>query len=175
MSKINPEILKKSLQKETAQTDSIGLSEQDLIKWLENIAPGLSKKTELMEALENWVINDPVVNKKVQKWGTILSQNENKADVVFSDNSFPLIVKVLAYLHTKKAFKLIGLSGKIQPGLGGDLLKFCDQNKKPANPIKAESSLFISRIKEVVKLQYYENIFGPEKRKEVLKILKHES
>lgn len=149
----------------------ISFNSESLDKWLESILPGLSLKAEQMEALESWVINHPDLSQRISEWAVLLDKNKGNPNVVFSEDSFFLIVKILAYLHAKKAFKLVELSSSVQPGLGGDLLKFCNNNALVGSVIKAESNLFISRIRELVRINYYEQIFGPERRMEVLNII----
>lgn len=149
------------------------LEEESLRDWLESIDSGLSAKADYLEALETWVAKDEEVQEYIKKWGDVLVNQKGRAQQILSDENYPLIIKILAYLQIKKALRLVEMSGRIQPGLSGDLLK-CAQENIQQEDFEAEAKLFVARIKHLVRLQYYERLFGPERRKTILKILEEE-
>lgn len=146
------------------------LEDQKVNAWLESISLGLADKAEEMEKFEKWTLEDPEINEKLEKWAHSLDIKKENASTLIGHDKYYLIVEVLAYVHTRKALRLLSLTGKLQSGLGGDLIEYCRNDKSRENQV--EKIVHLSRIREIIKLEYYEKIFGPEKRKEILDIIK---
>jgi hypothetical protein len=107
----------------------------------------------------------------LQTMAQYFNLHQGQAGVFIEDENMWDFIQVLAYTRTSPSIRLLGLLGQCQPGLGGDVVKTCETSKVPGHQLEAESKVVLARIKLLARMECYNQIFGPERRKEVLAIL----
>lgn len=146
--------------------------ELNLLKqWADNTHPDLWETASFMESQEDWLLDNPgnkflltcikiaqVFDTEIKQAGVFIQNNDEKMAFIYG----------LAYLGTCKSLRLLGLAGQRQPGLGGDIIQVCMNEIHAHSEHQAECNIVFSRIKQIVKMESYRRIFGPERRKSVL-------
>jgi len=142
-----------------------------LKKWSLNVHSDLWATTNFMESQEDWLFDKPgdsflltcvklakYFNSEIKESGIFIESNKEKISFIYG----------LAYLGTCKSLRLLNLVGQKQPGLGGDLIQLCINELNNNGPHKAECNIVLMRIKQVIKMDCYKRVFGPDRRKTVL-------
>lgn len=134
---------------------------------------GMYEAATKLDSVETWVLDssDGKFLAVLKNLAAFLSENLSMAGVLIDDEDIPDFIRVLAYARTTHSMRLFNLAGQCQPGLGGDILTVCDQCGVPGNVLEAESKVILGRVKMLVQLECYKQIFGPERRDRVLEIL----
>lgn len=151
-----------------------GLSPAKIEEWFKlHLPPGTWESARVMERAESWVPGEPdgVLASLLQVLMNYIEENPDQAGILVEDEQIADFIHVLAYTKSSPFFRLLGLMGQCQPGLGGDVLKACEGGKSEGHPMEAESKVILGRIKVLVRYECYSRVFGPERRKEILRIL----
>jgi hypothetical protein len=125
----------------------------------------------LMRSVEHWVSDAPELRTALDDLANLFRVEPDSAGVHFSGDSLLVWTRALAYIDTCAALALLRILGQAQPGLGGDLLLRCAEHDQPGDPLEAEARVMLARIAKLVRLEIYERVFGPDRRKLVLEIL----
>lgn len=155
------------------------LNSSDIIAWLKGV-----NKSDLpdfplafygyikqLEDREYWAIGN-----KTQAFGKIKSLAERLNDssliqeLALSPESYPEILKLLAYIHYGPSLRLLSLFNHHQNGITNELLSAC--KKGNLDGMEKEVKLFLTRIKLIVNRECFLDIFSKESRGKTIEILK---
>lgn len=147
------------------------LEQQQLKVWSSQIHPELWATAAFMESQEDWLFDKPgdsflltcvkiaqMFDTEIKQAGIFIENNEEKIAFIYG----------LAYLGTCKSLRLLNLAGQRQPGLGGDIIQVCINELSKNSDHKAECNIVLMRIKQIIKMDCYKRVFGPDRRKAVL-------
>jgi hypothetical protein len=150
------------------------LSEPELEKWF---ARTLSEEawhdSRSLEKEDTWVSDGPETNfyQTLKYLAQQFDLKQNEAGIFIDNENMGDFIQVLAYTKTTPSIRLLSLLGQCQPGLGGDVLRSCDESREQGHPIEAESKVVMARIKLLARMEVYRMVFGPDRRRDVLELL----
>jgi len=148
------------------------LNDENVKKYFGNISSSVYDNSKILESLEDWVISEDSCDyfwESLNVWANNLVQLNGSPKIIFEQQDYQSLAIVLAYIPVSKALKILSLASKVQPGIVGDLAKFC----KEEEDYSAEQKLFIKRLRFVIQIECYNRIFNVERRKEILRLLKN--
>lgn len=157
---------------------SIEIFSRDLIDmWLREISPQLLENVTLLEKSETWVknVSSREFNRQFYRFQVMLLEDQSSLMDALK-NSQEQFIQILAYLYTGVALRVLKETGNQsteynqQLLIAADALAASDNNSNPA--LQAASKVFLDRILTLVAADTYHEVFGPERRKSVLVILK---
>jgi len=152
------------------------LAQTELKEWFDShLGPDAWEGSRLLDKSDFWVADreDGIFYKALQKLTMFFDQFKDEAGVYVEEENMTDFIQVLAYTKTTPSVRILGLLGQCQPGLGGDLLQACEKNNKEGHEFEAESKVVLARVKLLARMELYGQVFGPERRKQVLAILEN--
>jgi hypothetical protein len=141
-----------------------------LVTWYRENAPELFEIVQLLDMHETWTTNDQEILSRIDAGLNQVAPGCVRG-ILIDDVEFPTIVLVLAYIRASKALQMMSQISKVQPGFAGDLLSFCESVRGAIHPTP-ETQVVLSRFELVAKAQVYIRLFGPERRAEIIRIVK---
>jgi hypothetical protein len=150
------------------------LSEPELKSWFaEKLSVDAWTSALSLEQEDSWVSDGPDTQffHTLQSLAQHFEVKQGEAGIFVDDENMEDFVQILAYTRTTPSIRLLSLLGQCQPGLGGDVLKSCDSTRQTGHRIEAESKVVMARIKLLGRMEMYRIVFGPDRRKEVLRLL----
>ncbi|WP_305910393.1 hypothetical protein Q9L42_021055 (plasmid) [Methylomarinum sp. Ch1-1] len=147
------------------------LEDRVLKEWADQIHKDLWKTAQNMEQSEDWLYDQAgdtflmacvrlaqVFDTEIRHAGIFIENNREKIAFIYG----------LAYLSTCKSLRLLNLAGQRQPGLGGDIIQVCIDQLKKESRHEAQCNIVLMRIKQIIKMDCYQRIFGRDRRQLVL-------
>lgn len=140
--------------------------------------------TGAMEELESWTCTDREFLDAVERLSENLEGratqggNGGSGAIVHDDEDLDALIRITAYMRAPPSIRLLHLAGRIQPGLGGDLMDRSVKHvgsgsKESAMDLCAVSQVVIDRITILARAECYSRVFGPKHRADVLELLEN--
>lgn len=131
-----------------------------------------------MEEMESWTCTDREFVDAVGRLGQSLADRAGQGDdpkpLVKDDEDLDDLIRVAAYLKATPSIRLLHLAGRIQPGIGGDIVTrsagHVASEEKPIE-MRSVSRVVLDRITVLARAECYSRVFGPDRRADVLDLL----
>lgn len=145
------------------------MNQEIIDNWLSMLPQGIRETLIEMDRSEHWTVREgDLLFNAAAELAKTLHAVYGSSILVKDRPGFMLLIESLAYLKTTYAMHLLSLLARKQPGLGGDLVVNSHENEHESD----ECHLMVTRIHVLFKIQALERIFGEDRRKIVLDILK---
>ena len=142
--------------------------------------------SEAMEEMETWTCEEPQFLEAVGRIAENLAQRAclspddeggaapNNRLVAKTPEDLDDLIRVAAYLRASPSIRLLYMAGKMQPGIGTEIISrsanHLDEDRED-DDLKSISRVVLDRILILARADCYTRIFGPDRRSKVLHLL----
>ncbi len=138
-------------------------------EWIDSISPTLWFKLEILSKGETWILEDAEFHSLVDQLATRVIEEEKFLEKIMLDDRFPLLVQVLAYMHTGLVLRFCAIAPQ-DLLFERNLIRWCIDNLGD-NRFHPACKVLAARFDWLIQQDLNNRLFGKYTRKKIQKIL----